>query len=406
MHHIQIGDSGERIHDNHEPHAPLSRRRVLAGLGAVGLTAASARPSLGDLIKPVVSAQATNRAPSNTLFRIERVSEGVYAAIAKPAAMINCNAAIIVGSDHVLIVDSHSKPSAARALIEQIRSEITDHPVRYVINSHFHWDHTQGNPAYPQAFGASTEIISSMATREWLAREGMGRLQDSLGSVPKQVSDLRTQLTAIKTPPERERLELQIAELESYGKEMAQARIVLPTITFDQRMVIHRDGREIHLLFLGRGHTAGDIVVFIPSERVVATGDLMHSVLPYIADGYPEEWPRTLTALEALAFDRLVPGHGSVQQGKFVLAFFRNYLEELNEAVKRGIERGASLAELQRALAPDRLLSLNSGGQLARLEREAQLLLGTLTNPNDMLKSRVSDNVAEIYQFYSKQRVR
>ena len=97
---------------------------------------------------------------------------------------------------------------------------------------------------------------------------------------------------------------------------MTPARVTLPTMTFDHRLVIHRGGREIHLLFLGRAHTAGDVVAYIPSERVVATGDLMHGLLPYMGDGFPDEWPATLRALEALEFDRVIPGHGSIQEGK------------------------------------------------------------------------------------------
>src|SRR5881392_419624 len=83
---------------------------------------------------------------------------GVYAAIAKPAYKVNCNAAIILFGDAVLVVDTHSKPSAARALIEQIK-KLTDKPVRYVVNTHFHWDHYQGNEAYPSSWPAGVEII-------------------------------------------------------------------------------------------------------------------------------------------------------------------------------------------------------------------------------------------------------
>src|SRR5262252_3308230 len=93
------------------------------------------------------------------LFDIKPVADGVYAAIAKPAFRVNSNAAIILLDDSVLVVDTHSKPSAARALIEQIK-KLTDKPVRYVVNTHFHWDHYQGNEAYPSSWPAGVEIIS------------------------------------------------------------------------------------------------------------------------------------------------------------------------------------------------------------------------------------------------------
>src|SRR5262249_38602964 len=142
------------------------------------------------------------------------------------------------------------------------------------------------------------------------------------------------------------------------------------TLTFDNRLVIHRGGREIHLIFLGRAHTAGDVVAYIPSERAIATGDLMHGLLPYMGDGFPDEWPATLRALEALEFDRVIPGHGSIQEGKSVLAQFRGYIEEVTEKVARGVERGQPLDELKKTVTPGSLTSLKMGDTRRRVERE------------------------------------
>jgi glyoxylase-like metal-dependent hydrolase (beta-lactamase superfamily II) len=338
------------------------------------------------------------------LFRIQKVTDGVYAAIARPAAMINCNAAIIVGSDQALVVDAHSKPSAARALISQIRAEVTDRPVRYVVNSHFHWDHSQGNLAYPEAYGAETQVVSSTGTREWLEREGVKRLRESLESLPKQIADLKKQIGASKKEAEHKALTAQVAELEAYLKEMTppEKQIKLPTLTFERRLVMHHGGKEVHLLFLGRGHTAGDVVVYVPAEKVVATGDLMHSVLPYMADGYPDDWSRTLTALEGVDFDRVVAGHGSVQEGKSVLRFFRSYIDELNEAASRAVEKGTTLAELQKSIVPERLKSL-VGDQMTRLAREQGAAFGgPAGTPAEQLKGSVASNVADTYNYYLK----
>src|SRR5258708_7434476 len=99
------------------------------------------------------------------LFTIEKVAGEVYAALARPQIMTNCNAAIFVNSRDVLVVDAHSKPSAAAALIAQIKKEVTTKPVRYLVNSHFHWDHSQGDSAY-KARGAKGDIIASDATKQ------------------------------------------------------------------------------------------------------------------------------------------------------------------------------------------------------------------------------------------------
>lgn len=180
---------------------------------------------------------------------------------------------------------------------------------------------------------------------------------------------------------------------------MTPPRVTLPTITFDQRLVIHRGGREMHLLFLGRAHTAGDVVVYIPSERVVATGDLMHGLLPYMGDGFPDEWAATLRALEALEFDRVIPGHGSIQEGKSVLAQFRGYVEEVTERVSRGVERGQTLDDLRKAISPGSLASLEMNDMRRRVARELGALFLGPQSPSEMVDSSVASNVKEVYTY-------
>jgi cyclase len=394
--------------DDHSHHSLMSRRQVLASLGAAGMMSVAAPRTLAELIitHPPALHNTTGQG-TNTLFRIEKVTGSVYAAIAKPQAMLNCNATVIVTADHALVVDSHSKPSAAHALIAQIRKEITDKPVRYCVNTHFHWDHAQGNPSYPDAFGKNVDIVASTPTRDWLAREGAPRLKQSLDGMPKRIAELRAEAEKVKTQANNRHPQLmqQVAELEEYQKEMKSLPITLPTITFDQRMVLHHGGREIHLIFLGRGHTAGDVVVYLPAEKVIATGDLMHSILPYCGDSYPEEWPRTLRELEKIDFTRVVSGHGSVQEGKSILAFFRSYIEEINEGVSRGVQRGAGLAEIQATLEPHILRPFNTDPRQAeRLVRETEALLGAVPDPKGLLKGAVASNVAEIYNYYTKRK--
>jgi cyclase len=368
-----------------------------------GLLSAAGSSPLESLVKTFA---ADNTAPPQgqaraTLFDFKKVATGIYGAIAKPTAMLNCNAAIIVNRDHVLVVDTHSKPSAAKALIRQIRDEITELPVRYVVDSHLHGDHAMGNEAYPEVFGGNVEVISSVKTREWMEKLGLSRLKESIDSVPGQVAALRSKLETSKDESERAVLRAHIDGLEEYKKEMAPPRVSLPSMTFERRLVIHRGGREVHLLFLGRAHTAGDVVAFIPSERVIATGDLMHGLLPYMGDGFPDEWPATLTALEALDFDRVIPGHGSIQEGKSVLSQFRGYVEEITEKVTRGIERGQPVAELKKSITPETLTSLNKQDMSHRVERELGTLFPVPETPGGMLIASVTSNVQEVFTYFT-----
>ena len=388
------------------PDIQPTRRQVLGRLTTAGLVSAAGGLALGSLVKAI--ADDNPRAPRGqaqaTLFEFKKVATGIYGAIAKPTAMLNCNAAIIVNRDHVLVVDTHSKPSAAKALIRQIRDEITLLPVRYVVDSHLHGDHAMGNEAYPEVFGANVEVISSVKTREWMEKLGMSRLKESIAHLPTQAAELRRKLETSKDESERAILRAHIEGLEEYKKEMTPPRVTLPSMTFERRLVIHRGGREVHLLFLGRAHTAGDVVAFVPSERVIATGDLMHGLLPYMGDGFPDEWPATLKALEALEFDRVIPGHGSIQEGKSVLSQFRGYVEEITEKVSRGIERGQPLEELKKSITLGTLTSLKAEDMSRRVERELGTLFPVPETPSGMLVGSVTSNVQEVYNYFTRRK--
>ena len=125
---------------------------------------------------------------------------------------------------------------------------------------------------------------------------------------------------------------------------------MLPDVTFDKSLILHRPDRDIVLLFLGRGHTDGDVVVYLPREKVVATGDLLHGWMPFMGDSYPPEWVTTLDALGRLDFDHIVGGHGAVKP-KSHLQFFRDYIAELIKETREARRRGESLESAKRSVA-------------------------------------------------------
>src|SRR5947199_2536608 len=152
---------------------------------------------------------------ADDLFEIKPVADGVYAAIAKPAYKVNCNAAIIFLDDSVLVVDTHSKPSAARAVIAQIKA-LTDKPVKYVVNTHFHWDHYQGNQAYPSSWPAGIEIISSEATRESIERRGIPRVKHEVVTIPKEIETLKASLDKATDPKQKAEIQENLRQAEEY----------------------------------------------------------------------------------------------------------------------------------------------------------------------------------------------
>ncbi|MGH7319079.1 MAG: MBL fold metallo-hydrolase [Candidatus Rokuibacteriota bacterium] len=288
---------------------------------------------------------------ADELFEIRQVADGVHVAVAAPAYKVNSNAAIIETDDGMLVVDTHSKPSAARVIVQKIR-EITPKPVRYVVNTHFHWDHWQGNEVYPAAYPA-VEVITHTITREAMVRKGLKRIQDHIRGVPAEIDRIRTDLANASDADRRAELRSALRQAEEYLAELRGLEPALPTMAFEDTMRLFKRDREIHLLHLGRAHTEGDIFVYLPKEKLVVTGDCVIGWTPFMGDGYPEEWVRTLTKLEPLDFTRMIMGHGE-PAGREWLQRFRGYLEDLIEAVRHEAATGATLDEVKLRV-PDRI---------------------------------------------------
>jgi cyclase len=325
-------------------------------------------------------------------FEIEQVADGVYAAIARGDAITNCNAAIFENANDLLVVDTHSKPSAVAALVAQLRKDVTAKPVRYVVETHFHWDHTQGAHEYKR-IAPGAEVISSTATRGLISEFGAARLQASLESLPGALDKYRQQLDVARSPREKAHFEKMIAGTRAYMAEMRDYQPELPSLTFSENLVLYDKAHQLHLAFRGRGHTAGDVVVFCPQKRVLATGDLLHSWLPYIADAYPREWPRTLRTVAGFEFDQVIGGHGGVQHSRQRLDQFAGYIEELTEAVDAGRRKGhtASLKSLGGGYGEF------VGGQIVQYNGPDEL-----NNAADVLAGGIKGNIADIYRALEK----
>jgi cyclase len=329
------------------------------------------------------------------LFTIEKVADGVFAALAKPQALTNSNAAIFVLDRDVLVVDAHSKPSAAAALLAQIRKEVTDKPVRYLVNSHFHWDHTQGDVTYKKA-NAKIEIIASDATKQLMMTLQRDRLKESLDSVPGLIDAVRSRLSRATAAQEREWCNEQLRQLTAYQQEMKDYPLELPTVTFARTHVIKDRSGELQLAFNGKAHTAGDIQVFSPSKKVVAAGDAIIGFLPNLNDGFPRPWPKTIDTVSAWKFDHIIAGHGPVQHGRGRMGQFRNYIEDLTARIERAKKAGTPLAELQKTITPASLSTLQSGAFGAFVAGNLDkytVYLGDRTP----LEDRLTANISAIY---------
>jgi glyoxylase-like metal-dependent hydrolase (beta-lactamase superfamily II) len=272
--------------------------------------------------------QAPSPASIGKAYRFDKITEGVYYATATGSMVTGSNNVAIIGSRDVLVVDTGTTPAAARAFIEDLKL-VTPKPVRYVVNTHFHYDHTDGN----QVYAGKADIIAqeyvkrAIETLDVLHREPYQTSQ--LVNVPRRIEDLKQQIANAKDASTRQMLQQQLKVTQDGWEQLKEIKPTPPNVTYSTKKVLDLGGREVQLLFLGRGHTNGDTVVFLPKEKIVATGDLMESQIAYMGDAQFGEWIPTLDALKRLDFDTDLPGHGMPFRGKELITAFQGYLRDL-----------------------------------------------------------------------------
>ncbi len=280
---------------------------------------------------------------STPAFEITQVTADVYHARGVGEMSVGSNAAIVVNETDVLLVDSHISPAAANALLEELRP-ITDKPVRYVVNTHYHFDHVHGNQVYPP----EVEVIGHELTREVIASGGSvrGRSYDTfIGGLPARIEALAERADTTSDPDARAGVETNLERLRRFKAQTDEVVPVPPNTTLSERLTLFRGEREIRLLFFGRGHTGGDVVVHLPGDGVLITGDLLTEGLPYMGDGYIDEWIVTLGHLEGLEFEWILPGHGRAFRDRAKIGHLRAYLRDLWERASEMHERGVAAAE-------------------------------------------------------------
>lgn len=241
---------------------------------------------------------------------VVKLAEGVYGFIGKEGAT---NSGFVVTREGVVVIDTQGPKDLALLLKKRIR-EITDKPVLYVINTHFHGDHTFGN----QYFKEAKEIISHENTKINLTE---------------------------KDKEHREQFKRFFGENALEGFELT-----LPTKTIKDTFLLQVGGKTIELAWLGRGHTDGDIVVFLPVERVLFGGDLLYKErLPWLGDAYISDWVETLDRLRNFDAGIYVPGHGGTGDIT-MLTQLQRYLIDLQAEVKRYLENGKGVDEMKKEI--------------------------------------------------------
>jgi cyclase len=295
----------------------------------------------------VALAVAQVRTPAGTrhsgkAFRFNKVAEGVYHAIGTGTLAVVGNSSVIVNDNDVVVVDDHVSPAAAWVLLEEIK-DLTNKPVRTVINTHFHFDHAHGN----QVFDPTVDIIGHEFTRQMLLSNsiGMPLYRNYVTGLPQQVEDLKKRVAAETDAQRKANLQTQLQAAESNVLAQAELKPTPPNVTLKTEMTLFRGSREIQIRYLGRGHTAGDVVVYLPREKIVCTGDFLTAALSNMSDAYVNEWVASLDALKKLDFTTVLPGHGEAFTDKAKIDYFQAYLRDVWTEVGRLKQQGVSAEE-------------------------------------------------------------
>jgi glyoxylase-like metal-dependent hydrolase (beta-lactamase superfamily II) len=245
----------------------------------------------------------------------EQLSEHAWAYTAEG----DPNTGIVIGDDAVLVADTQATPAMAADVIRRIR-EVTDKPIKYVVLTHYHAVRVLGASAYqPQ------QIIASQDTRDLIVERGEADKASEIGRFPRLFRNVES------VPP----------------------GLTWPTMTFNGKMTLWLGKLEVQLLQLGRGHTKGDSVVWLPGERTLLSGDLVEfDATPYAGDAYFSDWPTTLDKLAALKPLALVPGRGPALKGEAQvnkgLEVTRAFVSDVYASVKAGAAAGKDLRAVYR----------------------------------------------------------
>lgn len=298
---------------------------------------------------------ATPAAAQTPEYRTTELAPGVHAVRrARPIPAADANVLVIISDVDVIVVDANLLPSFADAVISEIR-RLTPLPVRFVINTHWHSDHHHGNVAYARAFPGVQFIQHPNTRRDILARDLPTIAPNARTAYPAAMAEQQAVLDSGRgadgaplSEAQRAGIRTTIDLYQRFITEMADAPLVPGTLLVADSLVLHRAGREVVVKHLGRGNTAGDLVVYLPRERIIATGDLMVHPIPFAFFSHLGDWPETLRALRAHDARVILPGHGAPLADWSYADQLIALLEDTWAQVRAAVTAGADLAETRR----------------------------------------------------------
>lgn len=264
------------------------------------------------------------------------------------------NAVAILTQEGVVMLDTSATPAAGQAILSEVR-KLTDKPVLYVINSHWHWDHWGGNQVFKAAF-PSVQFLSSEKNRDLMMNTAVAWNKPGLErDLPDYIAQQKQQLAAAeaKHAPAAQLSEMRelLAADEDFLQQKRSVTYTFPNVVFARAVTLFLGGREIRVL-QARAITPGDTYVYLPKEKILITGDILVNPIPFAVGGsYPQEWIETLQTLNALDVEVIIPGHGEVERDKTYLRQNLQLFQHVYSDVQKARAEGSTLQQIQAALS-------------------------------------------------------
>ena len=273
--------------------------------------------------------------------------------------MFNANSVFIINDDDVIVVDTNITPSSAREVLGALR-KLTNKPVKFVVNTHWHPVHISGNQVYRDAF-PGVEFIAQETTLKDLPAVGEANRKDLLTNGPAFATQLRDLVQKNKslaggplTDEERTGYLSDATQIDELVNEAPAIQIILPTLTIEDLLTLQRGNRTIEIRYLGRAHTRADLVVYLPKEGIVITGDIVVWPVPLVGStSYPLDYAATLEKLLALHASVIVPGHGPVLRDDSYIKLMVRLLTSIKQQVEAAVARGLTLEQTRKAVNLD-----------------------------------------------------
>lgn len=260
------------------------------------------------------------------------------------------NAVAILTDDGVVMFDSSGTPASAHDILSELR-KLTDKPVLYVINSHWHWDHWGGNQVFKAAY-PNVQFLSQEKNRDLMMTTAVEWNAPGLErDLPNYISEQKKEIdaAAAKQAPEAQLAKMRelLAADEDFLQQKRSVVYTFPNVVFSDSVTLFLGGREIRVLH-ARAITPGDTYLYLPKEKILITGDILVNPIPFAVGGsYPQDWIATLQTLEALGLDNIIPGHGDVEHDKTYLRQNLKMFQHVASDVKKSRDAGHTLQQTQ-----------------------------------------------------------